>query len=212
MKKLLLASTAAAVLAAVPANAAHIVFTDRASFDLATGGGLAFESFEAPQSGATVNYLGLSVTESAGTNFITHTAINSFFTGATSDGANSIWYDDNGSSLATFLFDAPINAFGIDIAAAAAGTMTYSGGAGGTFAIGSANTPTFFGFIAPTAFTSVTFDMSGGPEVGFDALSFGTAMGAIPEPTTWAMLIFGFGAIGGAMRKKRKTNVSVSYA
>ncbi len=42
-------------------------------------------------------------------------------------------------------------------------------------------------------------------------------LGAIPEPTTWAMMIFGFGAIGGALRnrngrRKRKANVSVSYA
>ncbi|MEO9468873.1 PEPxxWA-CTERM sorting domain-containing protein [Parasphingorhabdus sp.] len=38
------------------------------------------------------------------------------------------------------------------------------------------------------------------------------AMGAIPEPATWAFMIFGFGAIGGAMRRQRKANVKVSYA
>ena len=32
----------------------------------------------------------------------------------------------------------------------------------------------------------------------------------VPEPATWAMLILGFGAIGAAMRSRRK--VSVSYA
>lgn len=37
-------------------------------------------------------------------------------------------------------------------------------------------------------------------------------MGAVPEPTTWAFMIFGFGAIGGAMRRQRKANVKVSYA
>ena len=37
--------------------------------------------------------------------------------------------------------------------------------------------------------------------------------GAVPEPATWAMLILGFGLIGGALRR-RKANVrtSVSYA
>ncbi len=35
---------------------------------------------------------------------------------------------------------------------------------------------------------------------------------AVPEPATWAFLIFGFGAIGGAMRRQRKANVKVSYA
>lgn len=37
------------------------------------------------------------------------------------------------------------------------------------------------------------------------------AQGAVPEPSTWAMLILGFGLVGGAMRRRR-TAVSVSYA
>jgi len=38
------------------------------------------------------------------------------------------------------------------------------------------------------------------------------AVGSVPEPATWAFMIFGFGAIGGAMRRQRKANVKVSYA
>lgn len=38
------------------------------------------------------------------------------------------------------------------------------------------------------------------------------AMGAVPEPATWAFMILGFGAIGGAMRRQRKATVKVSYA
>lgn len=35
---------------------------------------------------------------------------------------------------------------------------------------------------------------------------------AVPEPSTWAMLVLGFGFIGASMRmKRRKQNVSVSY-
>lgn len=41
----------------------------------------------------------------------------------------------------------------------------------------------------------------------FDDLSFG---GVVPEPSTWALLILGFGMIGGAMR--RRTNASVAFA
>ncbi len=38
-------------------------------------------------------------------------------------------------------------------------------------------------------------------------------MSAVPEPSTWAMLLLGFGLVGGTMRaKRRKQNVSVSYA
>ncbi len=36
--------------------------------------------------------------------------------------------------------------------------------------------------------------------------------GAVPEPATWAFMVFGFGAIGGAMRRQRKANAKVSYA
>jgi hypothetical protein len=36
---------------------------------------------------------------------------------------------------------------------------------------------------------------------------------AVPEPATWAMMIGGFGMVGGAMRSaRRKQRVSVSYA
>lgn len=38
------------------------------------------------------------------------------------------------------------------------------------------------------------------------------AVAAVPEPATWAFMIFGFGAVGGAMRRQRKANVKVSYA
>ncbi len=47
--------------------------------------------------------------------------------------------------------------------------------------------------------------------------NFSVSIGGVPEPTTWAFLIFGFGAIGGAMRSKnarKRSSVStkVSYS
>ena len=37
--------------------------------------------------------------------------------------------------------------------------------------------------------------------------------GSVPEPSTWAMMLLGFGFVGGAMRaKRRKQNISVSFA
>lgn len=35
---------------------------------------------------------------------------------------------------------------------------------------------------------------------------------AVPEPATWALLLVGFGFVGGAMRTRRKQNVTISYA
>jgi len=49
--------------------------------------------------------------------------------------------------------------------------------------------------------------------VGIDNIDFSvSAIAAVPEPTTWAMLILGFGVIGGAMRSARRQPVRVRYA
>ncbi|MEP3225203.1 MAG: PEPxxWA-CTERM sorting domain-containing protein [Parasphingorhabdus sp.] len=47
---------------------------------------------------------------------------------------------------------------------------------------------------------------------GSDGISFTAIAPSVPEPATWAFMIFGFGTIGGAMRRQRKVNVKVSYA
>jgi hypothetical protein len=62
------------------------------------------------------------------------------------------------------------------------------------------NTPQFFGVISTDYFDNVTFDASGGPLVGFDALSFGE--GAV-VPIPGAVWLLGTGLIGliGARRK-----------
>lgn len=42
---------------------------------------------------------------------------------------------------------------------------------------------------------------------------FNASAPAVPEPTTWAMMLIGFGAVGGAMRSaKRKQKLTVSYS
>jgi PEP-CTERM motif len=56
-----------------------------------------------------------------------------------------------------------------------------------------------------------SIDFGGGANfVAYDDITFGSATpGAVPEPATWAMMIGGFGMVGGAMRyRRRKTAVS----
>jgi hypothetical protein len=47
-------------------------------------------------------------------------------------------------------------------------------------------------------------------------ITFSPVEGAIPEPSTWAMMLFGFGAVGFAMRRRKDTLVTkrlrVSYS
>jgi hypothetical protein len=52
----------------------------------------------------------------------------------------------------------------------------------------------------------------GGTHIVFDNLTFNAAVsGAVPEPATWALMILGFGAVGGAMRR-RQSATKVRFA
>ncbi|WEK44155.1 MAG: PEPxxWA-CTERM sorting domain-containing protein [Candidatus Sphingomonas colombiensis] len=62
----------------------------------------------------------------------------------------------------------------------------------------------------------VTYNANGGPLINGATFSseqnsfeFDNLARAVPEPATWALMILGFGAIGGAMRRRR---TSVAYA
>jgi opacity protein-like surface antigen len=49
--------------------------------------------------------------------------------------------------------------------------------------------------------------------IGIRNISTATAAGAVPEPATWAMMILGMGAVGFAMRRRRKNvTTTVAYA
>ncbi|WP_432199836.1 PEPxxWA-CTERM sorting domain-containing protein [Erythrobacter sp. W53] len=56
--------------------------------------------------------------------------------------------------------------------------------------------------------TSNTFVRLGSPtlRIQFDP------SGAVPEPSTWALLILGFGAIGAFMRRREKVTTRLSYS
>ena len=53
-------------------------------------------------------------------------------------------------------------------------------------------------------FLLYTVDAARGGNVGLSNLTFETmsVAGGVPEPATWAMMIAGFGAVGGAMRRR----------
>jgi hypothetical protein len=57
-------------------------------------------------------------------------------------------------------------------------------------------------------------DLNGGGDFNYTDLQFIARTGGIPEPATWAMLIFGFGLVGGALRRRQsgKQAVRVTYA
>lgn len=67
----------------------------------------------------------------------------------------------------------------------------------------------FQGLIANTNGAQSAFTELGQASYGRVNFSYSLA-GAVPEPGTWALLILGFGAVGGAMRRRVRT--SVAYA
>lgn len=75
--------------------------------------------------------------------------------------------------------------------------------------IGAENGSLLFWGITDTAqtFTTVTFSDSSGDRFGFDDLTVGDVrqvVGRVPESSTWAMMIAGFGIVGFAMRARAR--------
>lgn len=80
--------------------------------------------------------------------------------------------------------------------------------------IGDGNSGTPFsvdlsGFGSLTRIELTTIDVAG---LGYDDFTFDVGAGAVPEPTTWAMMLAGFGAIGGMLRRRKKTIVIAQLA
>lgn len=71
---------------------------------------------------------------------------------------------------------------------------------------------TFAGFGSSVDY--VTFNgLGGGGGFQLDNIVLNDAAAAVPEPTTWALMLLGFGFVGGAMRSaKRRTKVALAYA
>lgn len=57
------------------------------------------------------------------------------------------------------------------------------------------------------AYTSGQYETFGSLWVAFTNITTASPTAAVPEPATWAMLVTGFGLIGGAMRTRRRTRL-----
>ena len=74
-----------------------------------------------------------------------------------------------------------------------------------------------FQFTATNAITTLSFAADAATAGGFygpalDNVSIATVAAAVPEPSTWAMLILGFGLVGGTMRRTRATKAALRFA
>jgi PEP-CTERM motif len=230
MKKFLYASAALSAAAiAMPASAAVLLttdagyagpvlnigsFTDQA-FTFSTGpfalpGGITYSSTSSSSVIGTGNY-GLQSNGSTNTNII----------GTNSrDATVTLTFDDTVSSFGAFMnysLFSPGNVDGDNPVIAAFDVNDNL--------IGSYDLLTLAPIITPGGFNAFEFRGIDGEGVGIKSFTLtgafliaraDAAVGAVPEPATWAFMIFGFGAVGGALRsngrRQRKANVKVSYA
>lgn len=87
-------------------------------------------------------------------------------------------------------------------------------GSGGTFSQWT-NFSANSGFLSGSnvlTFTVRNFAQNGGNPTGLRVEFLESSIGAVPEPTTWAMMILGFGVIGGAMRRRKTLIRSTRFA
>jgi len=190
---------------------ASTFFTDRTSFDAITTTTLEdFESFGEPLNtfNVTESLPDFTASETSGTpnriGVIDKTFNDDVFAFAVTSGSNALAYDDNGASIGSlFNFSSPITALGLNIATSEGAVVSISGpGLTATTISTTANTPLFFGIIDLAGITSLAFNVSGGPNVGFDDVAYGTAVVPLPAALPlFASVLAGLGFFG--WRRKR---------
>lgn len=186
-----------AALWAVPVSAVPTIYTDQAAFLAALNGPVTLEDFNDDTLAA-----GLTIDSDAGDRQGNH-------------------YEDRltrrGGETTSFIFANPVNGVGGFINLSPGGL-----GQGIRFHVNSGSTyigqlllipgNRFWGVISDTAFSDIR--LSAGQGFGsaetyhLDNVSFGTLAAGVPEPSMWAFMILGFGAIGAAMRRSRNTGIN----
>lgn len=116
---------------------------------------------------------------------------------------------------ATFAFSSPMGAGGTATGSSSGfiRILTSCGLLAGGCGRVSWNNPTIFNFGNGGAFSvtlsNVEFATPGAANV---SARFELLANAVPEPSTWALLILGFGGVGAAMRAQRRTRASIALA
>lgn len=192
------------VLAATGTTHGAMYFTDRTAFEAAAGGGLSFEGFEQDWATpvATIAFPGFSVSETGGANLLAQVRnyTPSYRDVFITEGTGALYFDDNGSSIGTFFsFVNPITAFGMDIAVTGENSTVAIGGSVSDSLALTVNTSSFWGVIDFGGITSITFDPSGGPDIGFDAALYGLA---VPIPGAVLLGMLGLSVAGVKLRRR----------
>ena len=202
MKSLLFAATAVAAIAAAPASAANFSFagnlTDPSQvllFNFSVGSASTVTLRTYSYAGGT-NAAGQTFASGGFDPILALFDSNGVLINQNDDGGGNVPADPNtGSHYDTYLQSllAP-GAYTVSV-------MVYPNFANGpTLADGFRGASSYNGRTTAFAFDVLGADQAVGP-----------GSGAVPEPATWAMMIMGFGLMGGALRSQR-SKPKVSYA
>lgn len=71
---------------------------------------------------------------------------------------------------------------------------------------------TFLGGVNTLSFMVQNDALKAGNPLGLRVEFLTSSVAVVPEPATWGMMILGFGAIGGAMRRRKAAALRVTYA
>jgi len=203
----LAAAAALAVLWSTASSAAVTVYSSEADFDAAA----AVTRYSVDTAGAVGGFFGQKTYAQNGVSFAA-SAVSALYKVLPSDPAGGAYgagnflsfqaYDSTTSGTIT----GSSNSLGFTFGSYNGGgsTVTFSGtGFSQTVALPGNPTTGFFGVISDTPLGAISFTSARGI---VDITTFSTAaVAAVPEPATWAMLLIGFGAVGSAVRARRRT-------
>ena len=129
------------------------------------------------------------------------------------DSGSGTWFGP-GEAASTWSFASPTNTFGFYATGTQAVyapnfTVSFDGDDAQTFTIDSNDEggTLYFGFTSPSAFSTVTITSLAQDAWGLDRVSYNLNVAAVPEPAAWAMLLFGFGAVGSAVRIRKRSRL-----
>ncbi|WP_375393237.1 PEPxxWA-CTERM sorting domain-containing protein [uncultured Sphingomonas sp.] len=196
IKAVTAAALATTILAAAPAHAATTAYTSEAAFRAAITGAT---DYAFPFDGMT------PVTPSYTLGPVTFMGpVRGYNDGAFGAGVPYLY------SQATLRISSTASAVGFFLGSYyGARTIGYGfGEATGSFAVPGRPDSAFIGFVNTTGTVAGTFTT----DDELDTIRFVTGnAGAVPEPASWALMILGFGAVGGVMRRRGKVDTRVSY-
>lgn len=200
IKAVTAAALATTILAAAPAHAVTTVYTSEAAFRAAITGATDY-AFPFAETTAQVQSYTLGPVTFAG-------PLQGYNDDAFGAGVPYLTYLDAFGQLS---ISSTASAVGFFLGSYfSPQTINYAfGEATGSFAVPGRPDSAFIGFVNTTGTVAGAFRSNS--ELSVIRFVTGNA-GAVPEPASWAMMILGFGAVGGVMRRRGKVDTRVSYA